>query len=74
MHPVVFAVAITGPVPRKKGDPAMLLAVREPIASFHEAHDAGTMLAPLHDPYMRNPDKHSPSLPACFAGASAIPA
>lgn len=64
MDPVVIAVAITGSVPRKKGNPALPVTVAEQVESTHEAFEAGASLVHLH---VRNPDESSSSDPALFA-------
>jgi hypothetical protein len=44
MRPVVIAVAITGSVPRKRGNPAVPITVTEQIESTHEAFEVGAAL------------------------------
>jgi uncharacterized protein (DUF849 family) len=63
-RPVIFAVAITGSVPRKKDNPAIPVTPAEQIESTHEAYEAGAALAHIH---VRNPDESSSSDPALFA-------
>ncbi len=63
-RPVIFAVAITGSIPRKKDNPAVPVTPEEQIESTHEAYEAGAALAHIH---VRNPDETSSSDPALFA-------
>jgi uncharacterized protein (DUF849 family) len=63
-RPVIFAVAITGSVPRKKDNPAVPVTPAEQIESTHEAYEAGAVLAHIH---VRNPDESSSSDPELFA-------
>jgi len=62
-RPVIFAVAITGSVPRKKDNPAVPVTPDEQIESTHEAYEAGAALAHIH---VRNPDESSSSDPELF--------
>lgn len=63
-RPAIFAVAITGSVPRKKDNPAVPVTPSEQIESTHEAYEAGAALAHIH---VRNPDESSSSDPTLFA-------
>ncbi len=63
-RPAIFAVAITGSIPRKKDNPAVPVTPDEQIESTHEAYEAGAVLAHIH---VRNPDESSSSDPALFA-------
>jgi 3-keto-5-aminohexanoate cleavage enzyme len=63
-RPVIFAVAITGSVPRKKDNPALPVTPSEQIESTHAAYEAGAALAHIH---VRNPDESSSSDPELFA-------
>ncbi len=63
-RPVIFAVAITGSIPRKKDNPAVPVTPSEQIESTHEAYEAGAVLAHIH---VRKPDESSSSDPALFA-------
>ena len=63
-RPAIFAVAITGSIPRKKDNPAVPVTPSEQIESTHEAYEAGAALAHIH---VRNPDESSSSDPALFA-------
>lgn len=63
-RPAIFAVAITGSIPRKKDNPAVPVTPNEQIESTHEAYEAGAVLAHIH---VRNPDESSSSDPALFA-------
>ena len=64
LRPAIFAVAITGSIPRKKDNPAVPVTPNEQIESTHEAYEAGAVLAHIH---VRNPDESSSSDPALFA-------
>ena len=63
-RPVIFAVAITGSIPRKAHNPAVPVTPEEQIESTHEAYEAGAALAHIH---VRNPDESSSSDPELFA-------
>jgi len=63
-RPAIFAVAITGSIPRKAHNPAVPVTPEEQIESTHEAYEAGASLAHIH---VRNPDESSSSDPALFA-------
>lgn len=63
-RPVIFAVAITGSIPRKVHNPAVPVTPEEQIESTHEAYEAGAALAHIH---VRNPDESSSSAPELFA-------
>ncbi|NNC64572.1 MAG: 3-keto-5-aminohexanoate cleavage protein [Gammaproteobacteria bacterium] len=62
-RPVIFAVAITGSIPRKAHNPAVPVTPEEQIESTHEAYEAGASLAHIH---VRNPDESSSSDPELF--------
>jgi uncharacterized protein (DUF849 family) len=63
-RPAIFAVAITGSVPRKKHNPAVPITPAEQIESTHEAYEAGAALVHIH---VRNADESPSSDPALFA-------
>ncbi|MDH3419670.1 MAG: 3-keto-5-aminohexanoate cleavage protein [Gammaproteobacteria bacterium] len=63
-RPVIFAVAITGSIPRKAHNPAVPVTPEEQIESTHAAYEAGASLAHIH---VRNPDESSSSDPELFA-------
>jgi 3-keto-5-aminohexanoate cleavage enzyme len=63
MRPVIIAVAITGSVPRKKDNPALLVLPAEQIESTHAAFEAGATLVHIH---VRNDDETSSSDPERF--------
>jgi len=63
-RPVIFAVAITGSIPRKAHNPAVPVTPEEQIESTHAAYEAGASLAHIH---VRNADESSSSDPELFA-------
>lgn len=63
-RPAIFAVAITGAVPRKKDNPAVPVTPEEQIESTHAAYEAGAALVHIH---VRNADESSSSDPELFA-------
>lgn len=63
-RPVIFAVAITGSIPRKAHNPAVPVTPEEQIESTHEAYEAGASLVHIH---VRNPDESSSSDPELFS-------
>jgi uncharacterized protein (DUF849 family) len=63
-RPAIFAVAITGSVPRKKDNPALPVTPEEQIESTHAAYEAGAALVHIH---VRKPDESSSSDPELFA-------
>lgn len=63
-RPVIFAVAITGSIPRKAHNPAVPVTPEEQIESTHAAYEAGASLAHIH---VRSADESSSSDPDLFA-------
>lgn len=63
-RPVIFAVAITGSIPRKAHNPAVPVTPEEQIESTHAAYEAGASLAHIH---VRSADESSSSDPELFA-------
>lgn len=61
--PCIISVAITGSVPRKRGNPALPVTVTEQIESTHAAYEAGAALVQVH---VRNIDESPSSDPALF--------
>jgi uncharacterized protein (DUF849 family) len=67
-RPAIFAVAITGSVPRKQDNPAVPVTPAEQIESTHEAYEAGAALVHIH---VRNADETPSSDAELFAQVQA---
>ena len=62
--PCIICVAITGSLPRKENNPAVLITVSEQIESTHAAFEAGASIVHAH---VRNDDQTPSSDPEKFA-------
>lgn len=69
--PCIICVAITGSLPRKENNSAVLISVAEQIESTQEAFEAGASIVHAH---VRNDDETPSSDPERFAALAPGPA